>query len=758
MIFIKKTTNFSIDIVSLMKKLLVLLFISTFFTGFAQKTLPKTDLKVGLVLSGGGAKGFAHIGVIKILEEAGVRIDYVGGTSMGAIIGALYASGYNAHQLDSIIRNTDFTTILQDKLPRASKSFYQKEIDEKYVITLPIKNKSIGLPNAISKGQNVFNLFSRLTEHVHDIQDFNNLPIPFLCIATDLETGKPVILDHGYLPEAIRASGSLPTLLEPVVIDGKYLSDGGIANNFPVQEVINMGADVIIGVDVQDKLKTRDQLNSATTIIMQIVNFNLYSENAAKNKLADIYIHPKIKGFSVVSFDKAAEIIQSGEDEARKEMPYLKSIAKQQSDKLRLIKGVTIYPKNRKTRIKAIEINGLKEYSKKYLTRKLDIQVGDSLTFNSFKKGVERLSATDNFKTINYKFLPEEDGNKIVIDIEENAINSTFSIGGHYDNLYKTGVILNYKTKGIFLKNDVFSSDLVLGDNVRYLVNYYVDNGFHWNFGFRTRYVNIQDDITVLGGSFQDDNIVTNSEKIPLDYNDFTTQFYAQTTFKQKFVTGLGLEHKYIKAFNKPTIDGVTTKVFYENESYYNAYFYLKLDTYDAKYYPKKGVGFSATYRAYLASSANPFSTFTQLDGSLSFAKTFYKKYTFQFITEAGATIGNNQDFVLDFHLGGEAQNLINTFRPFYGYDVADLNENSFLKSTFIIRKEFFKENYLSFIANYARVDDDLFNNLDLFKDTKSGYAVSYGVNSFLGPIEFVYAWSPDTKNNYWYLNFGFWF
>lgn len=741
-----------------MKRALLFIFIGIFFCGHAQKTLPKTDLKVGLVLSGGGAKGFAHIGVLKVLEEAGVRVDYIGGTSMGAIIGALYASGYNANELDSIIRHTDFTNILQDKLPRSSKSFFQKENDEKYIITLPVKHKSVGLPVAISKGQNVFNLFSRLTEHVHDIQDFNNLPIPFLCIATDLETGKQVILDHGYLPEAIRASGSFPTLLEPVEIDGKYLADGGIANNFPVQEVINMGADVIIGVDVQDKLKKRDQLNSAPKIVMQIVNFNMYAENDAKKKLVDIYIHPNIKGYNVVSFDKAEAIIKAGEVAARKEMPYLKSIARQQSDKLKLVKGKTIFPKNIKIKIGKIEIKGLKKYSKAFFINKLDVKVGDSITFDQFNKGINRLSATEKFNAIQYKFIPENNGNSILFDVEESKINTTVSLSGHYDNLFRTGVLINYKTNGLLETNDVFSTDFVLGDNIRYNINYFIDNGFHWNFGLRTRYVNFTDDITILGGSFQNDNIVTNSEKIQLDYNDFTTQLYAQTTFNQEFIAGLGVEHKYIKAFNESTINGVKKKFFYNNFSYFNAYFYLKLDTYDAEYYPKKGVRLSATYRAYLSSSANPFSTFTQLDGSLSFVKTFYNKLTFQFITEGGTVIGNNLQETLDFHLGGTAQNLINTFRPFYGYDIADLNGTSYLKSTFILRQEFFKQNYLSFIANYARVEKDIFNRGNLFQNTKSGYGVSYGVNSFIGPIELIYSWSPDTSKSFWYLNVGFWF
>ena len=192
------------------------------------------DIKVGLVLSGGGAKGFAHVAVLKVLEEAGVRVDYIGGTSMGAIVGALYASGYNASQLDSILKTIDYNKILRDELPRKAKPFYEKETGEKYTLTLPIKDKKVGIPAALSGGQSVLNLLTKLLQHVDHISDFSKLPIPFVCVATNLETGKQVVLDRGFLPEAVKASGSFPTLLAPVEIDGKILSDGGIVNNFPV--------------------------------------------------------------------------------------------------------------------------------------------------------------------------------------------------------------------------------------------------------------------------------------------------------------------------------------------------------------------------------------------------------------------------------------------------------------------------------------------------------------------------------------------
>ena len=186
-----------------MKRTLIFVFFLTFLVSFSQEKPANQDIKVGLVLSGGGAKGFAHVSVLKVLEEAGVRVDYIGGTSMGAIIGGLYASGYSASELDSIVRSVDFDAILSDDLPRKSRPFYEKESGEKYAVVLPVKKRSGGIPKAISQGQNVLNLFTKLTQHVNNINDFNNLPIPFLCIATNLETGESKTLNSGFLPQAM---------------------------------------------------------------------------------------------------------------------------------------------------------------------------------------------------------------------------------------------------------------------------------------------------------------------------------------------------------------------------------------------------------------------------------------------------------------------------------------------------------------------------------------------------------------------------
>ena len=193
--------------------------------------------KIGLVLSGGGAKGFAHIGVLKVLEQAGVKIDYIGGTSMGAVVGGLYSSGYSASQIDSIFTNTNFDELLKDYIPRTTKSFYEKRNDELYAISLSFKKFSIGIPIALSKGMYNYNLLTKLTHNVRHIRDFNKLPIPFVCVATDIEKGEEVVIHSGYLPQALLASSAFPTLFSPIELNGKLLVDGGVTNNYPVEEV-----------------------------------------------------------------------------------------------------------------------------------------------------------------------------------------------------------------------------------------------------------------------------------------------------------------------------------------------------------------------------------------------------------------------------------------------------------------------------------------------------------------------------------------
>ncbi len=724
-----------------------------------QAPQKKKDVKVGLVLSGGGAKGFAHVGVLKKLEEAGVRVDYIAGTSMGAIIGGLYASGYNARELDSVMRVHDLGGLVKDELPREVSSFYQKENGGKYAISLPLVKRKIELPSAVSKGQSVFNIFSQLTEHVHEVNDFSELSIPFFCIATNLETGEEVILDKGFLPEAIRASGSLPGLLTPVVLDGQVLVDGGIVDNFPVEKMKEKGVDYIIGVNVSGGLKDIDNLNTLPEILLQIAGFQMYDKWEDKISQSDVYIAPELNGFNTFSFDQGQEIVQRGEAAADQVMDQLRDLAsKQQEDVPRTI---SFYPKKEELLIKEIVIKGNRNYTDKYCIKKLGITEGEVVSHKEFMRGIDVLTATNNFASIYYKLIPEEDGTRVEFEVRENPERTFIQFGGHYDDLYKTGVLVNFTTKHLLFKNDFISADFVIGDNLRYNLDYFYDNGFNWSVGVNTRYNSFKADIvsSILPVARNQDPL-DSGLKIPIRYYDFTTRFFLQSTIKDKWAFRVGIEHKYLNIFADEVVDDNTYRIHFEKSHFMNFFGKVMFDTYDTKYFPKEGFYINTEYLLYAVSSDynNNFLPFSQLYGRLGIAHSFFDKLTLHLLSEAGLTIGNNENQVLDFHLGGYNENYINTFVPFYGYGFAELNESAFLRTALTVRYELFKKNFLSFTGNFARLNDDIWNDGRIFEDTKTGYAAGYGVNTILGPVELIYSWNPDNNNNFWYVNVGFWF
>ena len=240
----------------------IIIALLTAFSLFVHAEESSKRPKIGLVLSGGGAKGFAHVGVLKVIEEAGIPIDYITGTSVGSIVGGLYAIGYNATMLENIIQNQNWEELLSNSFKREYISAITKEEQSRYLISLPIETKKISIPSGLLNGQNVMEFFTYLTYGYHDVIDFSKLPIPFECIAADIATGEEVVLKKGFLPKAIRASMAVPAAIAACEIDGRMLVDGGIVNNFPVDRCREMGADIIIGIDIQDKLLTKDKIKS----------------------------------------------------------------------------------------------------------------------------------------------------------------------------------------------------------------------------------------------------------------------------------------------------------------------------------------------------------------------------------------------------------------------------------------------------------------------------------------------------------------
>ncbi len=718
------------------------------------------DVKVGLVLSGGGAKGLAHIGALKIIEKSGVRIDYIGGTSMGAIVGALYASGYSAAALDSIFRTVDFDVLIQDELPREAKTFYEREDSEKYAVTLPFDKFKIGLPKGLSKGQNFYNQFSRYTAHVNNIRNFDELPIPFFCMSTNIETGKQVLLDKGYLPEAVAASGALPSIFSPIELNGILMTDGGVTNNYPVKEIRDKGAEIVIGIDVQDSLMQENELNSVTNIMLQISNFRTYNAMKAKIPETDIYIKPSIMDFSVMSFDQVDEIISSGEKAAYKKYKNLKEIAKGQSNPSKKIAP----PKNSEAiYLSNVAINGHKRYTRAYIKGKLKLKTPRVISYDKLNEGINNLAATGNFDRVSHRLEDRAEGKELVLNLKESENKMLLRFALHYDNLFQTAGLVNVTRKSLFLNNDVLSVDAALGDNIRYNVDYYIDKGFYWSTGLKYRYTNFKKavafDFIERFGEIPDVNI----NSLTVDYTDINVQAYAETLLQQNFSLGLGGEYKRLQIISETfgEDENQVPRTVFDDSDYWSAFGYIKLDTYDNKYFPKRGYLFESNIHSYLFSSdfTNKFNGFSIANARLGYATTISNNLAMNIDLQAGTKIGNTALNSLDFLLGGFGAKTINNFIPFYGYNFFEISGQSFAKAMLSFDYEIFKKNHVNIAANYANVGNKLFSTGKWFEDPEfSGYALGYGMDTFAGPIQVKYSFSPELDESIWFFSIGFWF
>ena len=313
------------------KSILVGVLVLISCTAFANdSTVVRTRPKVGLVLSGGGAKGAAHIGVLKYIEEVGIPIDYIAGTSMGAIVGGMYALGYSPDEIFSLISSVNWGQLMSNNVDRKKISFSSKQAKNTHILSLPfsvktkredIRSRSFrnSLPDGIISGNNIINFFNSLSVGYSDSLSFNELPTPFICVATNVLNGKAEVLDRGEFTKALRASMAIPIVFDPVKIGKTLYTDGGLVVNFPAEQCRAMGADYVIGVSVSSGLE--EDPNKLSSIVSQIKQFKeIIVERDFENyhKMCDIFVKPDVKGVTSLSFnaESVAKVIQSGYEAA----------------------------------------------------------------------------------------------------------------------------------------------------------------------------------------------------------------------------------------------------------------------------------------------------------------------------------------------------------------------------------------------------------------------------------------------------------
>ncbi len=715
--------------------LLILVFFQTLSKAQVKEgfSVPK-NAKIGLSLSGGGAKGFAHIGVLKVLDSLGVKIDYISGTSMGAIVGGLYASGYTGKEIEKIVMDTDFYTIIANEKTRQETSFFNKSVD-RYILTIPVKDGKVNvLPKAISTGQKNIYLLKELFRNVSTIDDFSKLPIPFMCIGTNLESGKIKVFEKGDLVSSIMASSAFPSLMDPVKIGDSLYIDGAMTINYPSEPLKNKGIDIVIGVDLSQGLAERKNLLSAIDILNQVIDFGIQNETKNQYNYTDINIHPDLTGLGATSYDAKKRILDSGYVEAQKYIEPLSLLPKREVNLLRAPTN-PLYSSVYKIDSLAVENNQI--YTKNNIQGKMNLRIPSLQTYGSINRMIDKLYATNNYKLINYDLIQSDSGNYLKVNVTEDDTRFFLKFGLHYDEVFKTGLLINATAKRLLFRNSIISFDAVIGDKPRYYFNYFIDNGYIPGFGVYASGMNLElNDV--------DSNVY---EK----WNWFRSEAFVQSIWRDRYAFGGGISHDYFES--KPT--GLSE--YSAGQNFLNAYFFLKSDTQDDLSFPT--TGFLLHAEGKILDLLNKVQEGRTLQGKITAKLNFpvSTRFTYRLSLFGGFTLADDLPQYYQYRIGGIFEQNLGNFTKFPGYEFGQLQSKNLLTMSNTLQFNLFKNYYLDANVNLA----NLFNDIkvdDLFHISDSSVGLTAGYKSPFGQIKVNVSRSLTLKNNILSVVLGHWF
>jgi NTE family protein len=702
------------------KLILVMIIISGCLI-YAQTEVPP---RIGLVLSGGGAKGIAHIGVLKVLEEYGIQPDYITGTSMGSIIGGLYSLGYSAEELETLMLSQNWDAVLYDIIPRNSISLEEKECDGRYALTFPIKGLGISLPKGLVAGQNISQLITKLTVSAHQTTDFHKLPIPFLCIATNIETGEPVVLDSGFLPEAIRASMSIPSMFTPVIYEDKLLVDGGLVRNFPVSDCLQMGADFIIGVDVGTGLQNRDDLTSLVSIMEQTISFQGAYSTQEERKLCDILIMPKVEDYSITQFQKADSLIALGEYAARQVIDQLIEIKNKlpQTVAKTRISTKTVSP----IYIKKIKIKGLEMVSKNLIIGKLKIKEDAWTNINEIDKAITQIYGSRYFERVIYKLQPLPKGNLLtIIVLEKNT--SIFRFGIHYDSDMKAAMLLNTTFRNYIFQGSKITIDAKLGENKCFRWNEFIHTGWKPGFGlgwdayYEQFSFNLQDEF---------------GDKLALFNVEYTgTLLDIKTIFSNNFALGAVADVGIVRTRGdfSPTNWGDIDKT----TKWLRLSGFFLSDSRNRAVFPTEGTHYFLQIKKYYSDVKDPIfnQNFTRYILDTETIIPMSSKLSLAMRAFAGFTDAEETPYEERFYLGGFTEK--DNGRPLADFSFGAIPAEEAYIGYFKLQYQPFNDKYLILRYDAARIIQN-FNQEETRNFNVQGWAATAGIQSPIGPIEFT--------------------
>lgn len=737
-----------------MRKLHAFILIGLCFPTLIVTAYPQQNRKkVGVVLSGGGAKGLAHIKALQVIEEAGIPIDLVVGTSMGSIVGGLYAIGYTPNQLDSMVRKQHWGFLLSDRVKRGDLSLSNRELSEKYVLSFPfIKKPKDAISGGFIKGENLTSLFSSLTVGYHDSIDFNRLPIPFACVANDIVTGEQIVFHHGELATVMRASMAIPGVFTPVRLKNMVLVDGGISNNYPADVAKAMGADIIIGVDVQSKLKEANQLNSAPEIIGQIVDITCQSNYQENIDMTDVYIKVNVEGYSSASFTPTAidTLMKRGEDAARNQWEALLTLKK----KIGISQDFEIKPHGpynplsilRKIYIKQISFFGVEEQDKKWLMKKGRLEENKETSIQQIELVLNQLRGNQSYSGVSYKLTKTDDGYNLSFFIEE-KYEKQINLGVRFDSNEIATLLINGTTRLNTRTPSRVSITGRLGKRYAGRVDYILEPLQQRN--ITLSYLYQYNDLNIYRNGSRSYNVTYSYHMGDLSLSDVWHK-------NLRLSAGIRFEYYHYKdfLFRKPEY---TINV--PSEHFLSYYVQLHYNTFDRGYFPNKGNDFKVSHTIYTDNflqykKHTPFSAL-----SLSWNNVIPITTRFSILPSIYSRVLIGRDFPYPYYniLGGASPGMYEPQQlPFEGMADIELLDNALTVASLKFRQRMGSVHYLTLTANCA------LSNNHFFKTLKSkpiyGGSIAYGLNSAFGPIEFSIGYSNRTQKVNSYINLGFYF
>jgi len=698
----------------------------------------------------------AHIGILKAIDSAGLKISYVTGTSMGSIIGSLYAVGYSGDTIEKIARKIDWDLVLSNQSSLRSIRMEEKSEYGKYDLELPWVNNWFRLSTGVLEAQELWLKFSELLFPVYNIKKFDHFAIPFKCLATDISTGEPVVLDSGEIISAIRASMAIPSVFTAVEYNGRKLVDGGIVRNFPVKDVKEMGADIVIGSNVTNGLLTSEKVTNPIQVLLQIAFFREAEDTKVEVPLADIYVPSELEKYNMASFSQADEIIDAGIELGRKLYPRLKRLA----DSLNAIYGpedgiAKKLPPVSRVKISSYEVKGLNYTTNDFFLHRMNLLTNHYYTAEDLAGMVRMAFGTRYYSRITYSLQTMPDNScKIVFDVTENP--RTFAkIGLHYDQFSGISAILNLTTRDFFTPNSRTLGTINIGENFRVRGEHlqYFSRGSRFSFTSAVQ--------------FDQFNITTYDQQKEAG---IYTQGYLKVDGKfaysnnKNFSMGPGTRFELVN-YNPSITSSVAFK---GNNNFVTSYLFISHNTLDRPVYPKRGLKIEAEGGLVFTQNPNIKIHTGNTDRDTTVASTPYQRFTFDF--ESYAPIGNRYTLLLnaqsginfnydknimnEFSIGG----LVNSFHNQITF--AGLREGSYYSPSLAtlqagLRYQLFNSVYLTartnILFNNFISESYFFHNPDFL----SGYSLTFTYNFALGPLELSAMYCDQWKKVLGYVNIG---